>query len=396
MEYSSDWLLHILNDHKKKFPDREIHFISDWDAIDHHAQYPYELIRNSLVASNTDVLSYSFSDEQVETKEFLLSNLELRPYVSAENLAITISATASIFLSLASLVKRGVKKFLVFTPVYYSVIDTLKDFGAQSLLFNLLDKDDFHFDISHIKRIISDNKIEAIILTDPIYSAGIEIPLHIFDELIQLCNQLNCWIICDSTLSGLGWGKNDFFNLSKIISIAKAENFIFIESISKRLLINGIKNSLILASENIAFEIEDYASQVYGGFCIPQIQLLRALYDQTNRPDIVSIFEHNRQTIKDNYTLVETFLSNTAYTLYPMNSGYFTMIAHKEYKLKDIDSNGLILNFLSKHDTFALPSSHFSFSEENLFGFRINLLRAPIPFLSALDKCIRENVELLH
>ncbi|MCP9751490.1 aminotransferase class I/II-fold pyridoxal phosphate-dependent enzyme [Ferruginibacter sp. HRS2-29] len=398
MDYSSDWLLTLARQYRKKKKQEPL-FISDWDAINPLAMYPYKLIQSSLAFQAKDSLKYIFSDELSDLKKQILHSLERgRCNIEKENIAVTVSGTASLFLSLSALYKLGVRNFLVFTPTYYTIPDTLKDLGANIYYYHLYDYLDFKVDIIDVQKAIEANSIDAIIFSDPIYSAGIEINDATYILLAETCKSKEIWLLCDYSLGGMEWSNRDnlLLNSFKLGLLRQAGKFIFIESLTKRLLINGIKTSLIFCSSRLSSDIEDLASQVYGGFCISQIELIQNLYQKENAAELLSIIQHNKKVIKDNFELLQAFLMDTPYKLYNANSGYFTMIVHKEHNICNVFPQSIIRTFLFKHGVLAFPSFHFSFDQKNKFGFRINLLSDISDMLFSLDKCIREDTKLFH
>ena len=396
MPSKSDWILSLY----KEYIDQKKHkpiFPSDWDTVNDKAAYPSSFIQNSLRIETKQTLPYTFSDEQQEIKTMVLDHLPANN-ICLNNLAVSISSTAAIYLTILSLWRQGVIRFLLFTPVYYSIIETLEDLGAEIYYYNLLDKDDFEIDVVTLQRMMTYHKIEALVVTDPIYCVGKKIAPDILNELVYTCNQNNSWFILDNTLGGMSWEslETELFDRQQIDSTIKAEKYIIIDSLTKRMLINGLKHAIIISNDAFIEIVEDAASQVYGGFCFPQLQLMRELYDSRNKSDVTGLLQHNIQLIKDNYSLLTSFLKGSFFELYNANSGYYTMIKHKTYLCSEVNIEAQIKRYLYKFNSFLLPPWYFNFDDRNHFAIRVNLLKEPSLYLSALENCIRENIELLH
>ena len=135
---------------------------------------------------------------------------------------------------------------------------------------------------------------------------------------------------------------------------------------------------------------------VYGGFSFPQLQFMTELYKEASSNELNGILKHNTQLIRNNYQLLTAFLSDMPFKLYAAQSGYFTMIYHERYLCREVDIRSQITEYLYDLNTFLLPPWYFNFSSENHFGLRVNLLKDPSVYLSALDECIRKKVKLLH
>jgi aspartate/methionine/tyrosine aminotransferase len=337
-----------------------------------------------------------YADEQIECREKNLGLLNSNNLtVKNSNVTLTVSATASLYLTILSLKKKNIKRFLVFTPVYYTILDTLKDIDAQIVYFPLIDKENFSVNFSKLEEIIIDQEIEAIFFVDPIYSGGIEILNETYRFLSEISVRKNIWLICDYTLGGLEWNKKTFdpFPYEKLKELFKSERFIFIDSVSKRLLINGLKISTVIGSPEIISEIENYASQVYGGFSAPQIEFLNDIYSLKNTAELSLMIKSNVDVMKNNYELLNSMLIGTQYNLYRANSAYFTMIAHKEKSTEEVNAKNIIKNFLFEENMLAFPSFHFSFHPSNKFAFRVNVFRDLSTAMSPLESCIRKDVK---
>jgi aspartate/methionine/tyrosine aminotransferase len=166
MENSSDWLLQLLQ-HYKIEKQRSPQFISDWDAIHPLAKYPHDLIKEALTLQTKDTLKYLFADEVSDLKELILKCIDLSlPHITKSNMAITLSGTASIFLSLTVLYKKGARNFLLFTPTYYTIADTINDLGANVFYYNLQDCKNFCADINEIQRLVELHKIDVIVFSE--------------------------------------------------------------------------------------------------------------------------------------------------------------------------------------------------------------------------------------
>ena len=395
MDYSSDWLLAITAKYRELHQKEPI-FISDWDVLNNKSSYPEQLLIDALENSKKTSYKYLFADEQIDVKERIQSILRNgQTGIEREQITLTISATASLYLTILSLNKRGVRRFLVFTPVYYTVLDTLKDISVDIIYFPLFDHDSFNINFSDLEEVVCNQEIECIFFVDPIYSGGIEIQPSVYDFLVTLTEKYNVWIICDYTLGGLEWNQSTYglFPFEKIKSLNNSSRFIFIDSISKRLLVNGLKISIVIGCPDLILEIENYASQVYGGFSSTQIEFAKEVYSLQNELELSNFIKHNVQIMKNNFETLEAILINTNYTLLPANSAYFTMISHNVLKTCEINAKEIIKRFLFEENLLAFPSFHFSFHPSNKFAFRVNILKDLTTSLDPLNKCIRKDVK---
>ena len=102
MQNESDWILELLQEYKRTTLYTPL-FISDWDTLNDHAEYPFQFIRKALDVAPEKTLTYSFSDEQQKIKALIIAKLSNVQSIAVSNIAISISATAAIYLSLLEL-----------------------------------------------------------------------------------------------------------------------------------------------------------------------------------------------------------------------------------------------------------------------------------------------------
>ena len=394
IDYSSKWIFELIEDFTKA--GKNYYFVSDWNVDEDFVNYPKNLIDLSAENAKGGSLKYSFVEMQNELQfliQFLLKNNDLN--FETSSITVVGSATAALYATILSLHKINVSKFLVFTPIYYSILETLMDINADIYYFHLNDNDTFHIDFEVLLKVIDQHQIQAIIITDPLYSCGIGIPFDDIERLSLLCKEKDCWIINDSSLSGLFWNKahQDIISIDKIKTISVTDKFIFIDSLSKKLLINGVKSALIIGRSDLIESIQTYINQFYGGFTSMQITLFKELYQPYNKTHIEGILNTNVRNIKNNFELLESTLRGSEYMAYPSNTGFFTIIAHKNLTMREIDSKAIIKQFLQQENVFALPSFYFCLNQDNKFGFRVNLLLNPHQSMPAIRKCISIDIK---
>jgi bifunctional pyridoxal-dependent enzyme with beta-cystathionase and maltose regulon repressor activities len=396
MDYSNAWLLKLQNRYIQE-NNKNPMFISDWDISNGKANFPDVLIQKALAIPAKDALKYIFSEDLTDLKLKIKQLYKSSGFdLMDTGISIVASPTTALYITIQTLSKLGVKKILVFTPVYYSLIDSLKDLGISIIYYHLNDVDNFSIDFNKLRETIEEQEVEAIVISDPIYSCGIGISATDYGNLIEMSSSFSVWLLVDYALGGMSWqeGSDEPFIKSKMASTYS--KCILIESITKRLVINGLKSCLIFSNQQITDQIEIHGSQVYGGLTLPQITLLKEIYELDRFSDVIAIIKRNIEVVQDNYKMLKAFLLDSDFNLYSSNSGYFSMIVHKTLRIKDVDSKTMISRYLFEEGILAFPSFHFSLYKQNHFGFRINLLQDLLPFFDPLSNCIRKNMELLN
>lgn len=395
MDTSIEWIWEDIGKYTS-LTNKQPFFPSDWDTEVDAISYPHQIIEQALEQSKKDSNLYCFSDDQTETKEIIKKylNLNNNAKIGESNIAFSINSTNALYLSLCALKKTGITRFLVITPTYYSIIDSLRDLGCNIFFYHLRDLSAFSLDIDFIQDAINEQFVEAVILTDPIYSTGISIGKTSLTQLCNLTNDRGVWLLIDGVLGNMPWDmqSNYIIDVKSINEISKTERFIFIDSVTKRFQINGIKSSIILASPDIRAVIENISCQISGGFCNAQIKLLQGLFREENLPDLLGILSKNIELIKKNYNLLKSGFMDTEFDLYNSTNGYFTVAYSKFSNIEDLNTKEIIRAFLYQFNLQVLPLTPLCFYNKNRFGFRINLLKPLMPLIPCIHRAIRINL----
>jgi len=394
MNTDIEWLFEAVYKKQRESPDSTLYFLSDWDC-DVYTDIKFKiLLEDSYSDAQSHSFNYLFAYEQFDLKQQIIDFFKTSYQLSIPENCLTISpsATQAIYLGLKALKNLNIKRYLIFTPAYFSTFESLKENNGFIYYYHLVDKDGFAINFSMLEQVIKEQFIECIVLTDPVFSAGLEFPDDDYDRIITLVVRYDLYLFIDYSLGGLKWNFNELsvLNNKKVGKLIKTAKFIFVDSLSKRLQLNGIKFSLILGDANIVDEIDTISEGIYGGLNHIQISILRKLYTQENSPTILDMHKVQLGKIKANYRLIQSMLIGENFHLPKSNSGYFTIISHDSKSFNDINTKEIILNLLQNEQIIAIPNNHFSYYSDNKFGWRINLTKNQDELLIALQKCIRK------
>lgn len=385
MDNSIEWLFEEVYKNREK---REVNFLSDWNVISNTS-----ISTNFLFNNFEGISKYNYAYEQFELKEQILSVLNdgfCNKEIKINEITISPSATSSIFLMSKALSLLSIKRILVFTPLYFSILKSIVDTGGQVFYYHLLDDNNLNIDINEVNKIIQEQLIDAIVITDPIYSSGKEISIELYESLSLICEENSLYFIADYSLGGLDWNAitHDFFNFKKIEIISRCKKYFFIDTLPKKLMINGVKFSIVIGSIEIIDKIDLISESVYGALNYSQCLLIKNLYKIENKKHIHKICDSNIKDSIEKYNLLKSILINTNFDIADTNSGYFTMINHNKIKLNDIDTKLFALTTLKELNILTLTKDRFSYYKNNKFGIRINLNKKTDELMSAVIQCI--------
>lgn len=391
MEHDIEWLFEEVYKIKREGV-RDIHFISDWDVQGEKDMEFSAILNEVYTKAGTNSLKYNYAYEQFSLKDQVLrlANTDRSLNLNEAEITITPSATISIYLTAQALYLLNIKRILIITPAYFSTHESFKKANSQVFYYHLNDKSGLSLNIDELESIIKQQFIQGIIITDPIYSSGIEFQLEEYNKLTEICNKYEIYCIVDYSLGGLHWHESKDFvlNTNKLKILKTCKKYLFIDTLSKRLLMNGIKFSIIFGDEVIIDAIDRISETVYGGLSAAQCLLIKELYEPNNKKLINTICKNNITITQETYRQINSLLLGTDFELVNTNSGYFSLINHKELTIEEIDTKRFSLTLLKEQNTLAICKDRFTYFQENKFGFRVNLNKKKDELIFPLSQCI--------
>lgn len=290
-----------------------------------------------------------------------------------DNFLIGNNGSSSIMLSLMALKELGVGKILAFTPIYYSAIKLFEMLDYQMYRFDLNIENDFDINIEQLEDEIVRNNIEVIYITDPIFSTGIEISENVYNQIGELSRKHNIWIVIDYIYGGMGWNENNYIISDKIVHIMNNfDNYIVIESIAKRLFINGVKTATVFSSPQIIKKISRLSIYTVGSMCCLQLHMLREIYNTENTNAINGVIKENIIEASRRFNQIISIMRGKNCIISSCNSSYFFLMGIPyPHKIEDMD---YAINILKQIGVLTVPHSRYLLSNNKYYIFRINLL----------------------
>lgn len=375
-------------------------FLSDWDNKIGEGNFYEAIVKKAYENALKGSGQYKFAYEQFGIKQQVLNFINETGNLSLTDKNITLSpgATQSIFLSLKSIERLGRHRALLITPAYFSTYFSLEETNLFINFFHLLDENDYRIDFDLLVQKIEEQFLDVIILTDPVYSSGIDVNVSDYVKLSEICRIYQVALVVDFSLGGLLWKDSSSMLIAsqKLNVIKTLPDFVFVDSITKRLSLNGMKFSLLLGSESIIDQVDSISESVYGGLSSIQCELMKKIYTA----DAIPYLEQRRldtvQLVSQNWRVLKSLLIDTSFKLSNTDSGYFATLNHKNLNLEDIDSEKLSSCLLKEKGILALTKNKLSYYQKNKFGVRLNLCQETTKLLPAVNQCIGIDYERFH
>ena len=351
-------------------------FLSGWSKQDEAYGVKRSLLSNALSESENNADEYLFIDEMQEVKTWLSDVItETTTYkVDPANFAISSNGTATIFLILYNLHKHNKLKALLLTPIYFSYIKLLNDFSVDIEFLQIVHNGSIVINYDELTKIIKANGINLIILNDPLFGAGIPFGIKNYNKIVEICNEYNVKLLVDYIYGGMEWGHSPSIINRYLINLTINKKVILIDSISKRIFLNGIKTSLVFAHSSIIKEFELSSVHTIGTLTSPQISILKQLYTPSNRNSVLNTIGNTIRIARENYSLLKTLLMGTRLYLSNCDSGYFCLI-YIPYCILNYNVDNFLLaeHIIENLDILTIPHDRYLHFCNSAYCFRINL-----------------------
>lgn len=377
--------------------------MSDWHNEPGDIALPVNML-SSLTIDINNASRYKFVDTSQELKE-IISNFyheEFSFCMPESKIAFCHNGTTSLHLVARSLMSEGLRRALVITPGYFSLLSSLDQCGVTVVYHHLDLYSELCIDVDQILKVANDQMVEAIFVTNPIFSTGKVVPDAVMDALTHYSETKGVTLVIDETLAGLPWQRLDKepYLSSSIRRAINSTKSIYIYSLSKALFINGIKHAIVLGSKEIVTLIERMADHTVGGLVIHQIELAKQIYNQRNCQEVCVATRNNVARFVNSFNLCKAILSDTDLRITCAESGFHCVVyAPNRHSNSNKHAREIVTRIMFEHGVTALPLAHFGFPPAGPIGFRINLSKRPGMLQSTLRllaKTVQENANFFN
>lgn len=364
-------------------------FLSDWDVeVD---TKPYGILLNNDVVNpcSSNINSYYYWTDEHGYAPLFASYYKQKynQIINLDTFLIGNNGTSSIMLSMIALGELSINRILVFTPVYFSTLNLLEMLKFQIYRYDLKMEDNFQINFEELDEYIRNNRIESLFVTDPVFGTGVEHTIQTYSKLSQIIKKYNLLIIIDYMYGGMLWAdKNFIFNNKSHYIINNIPNLIFIESIAKRMFINGIKFSLIFSSPTIIRKIKRLSIYTTGSMCLNQLEIFKNTYITKNIEAINKIIFDNANKASNMYNKICSFLIGKNCIVSNCNSSFFFVLGIPKVNKKD--DMEIALNLLKSKGILTIPHSRYLLENKKYYCFRVNLLLHEETLFDGISKII--------
>ncbi len=359
-------------------------FISNWSPIEDDI-LPIKF--KSKFDESINEYSYLYSIDDIGYKKYFNEFYRKTYKDDSPHFSLFSNTTIALYLVFKKLILANIKNILAFSPCYFTSDSALQSLNFNVTYYNLIKMADFNYD--NILFIIKKQNIQAILITDPIYGTGIEINPDMYTNLIKICYRFNLALIIDYAYGNMSWNSTDhIFNYNLIKALCRYNiSYFVVDSLPKRLFLNGNKFALLFSNKKNIDEIERISIFIEGSVMENQIKKYIECYDVDNLTTINNIINNYCAQAAKRYKLLKTFISDYDIKISNANSGIFVLlgIPRKISPSKDLE---FAKNLIANKGVFLIPHSRYKFIDYQYFYFKVNLLINTEELFEAISKII--------
>lgn len=351
-------------------------FISDWDSNTNIISRPKNILEDSLKKSLDNMDKYFFIEDDFgkDSNIRFFNNFN----VTLDRNSFLIGPNASLMLTTALIALKdiGIKNLLIILPVYFSIPQILRILDIKFIQYDTIFPE-YQLDFEKIKILLQQNPIDGIFITDPFYGSGINVSLNFYSKLINYLNKTDIYLIVDYARGAMKWKHNTttyIFDFELYNTLKKANNFIFIESVSKRIFANGFKNSLLFSNYNIIQKIRKLGDCFIGSMSAGQMEFLNNLYRISNISTVNDMIKKNINNAKKHFELIKTLLLGTDISYTVPTDGNYILIGIPKNHYKNTADIDIFKKILYNFNIYTLPQSLYAHEDISYYIFRVNLL----------------------
>ncbi len=351
-------------------------FISDWDSSTNIIFRPQIILEDSLKKSLDNMDKYFFIEDDFGKDSVIKFFKNFNVVLDKNSFLIGPNASLMLTTALIALKDIGIKNILIILPVYFSIRQILRILDIKYIQYGTIFPE-YQLNFEEIKTLLQENPIDAIFITDPFYGSGINVSLNFYNMLINYLNETNVYLIVDYARGAMKWDYNTIthiFDFQLYNTLKKAKNYIFIESISKRIFVNGFKNSLLFSNYNIIQRIRKLGDCFIGSMSAGQMEFLNNLYSISNIASVNEMIKKNIITAQKHFELIKTLLLGTDISYTVPTDGNYVLIGIPKKRYENTADINIFKKILYDFNIYTLPQSLYTYEDINYYIFRVNLL----------------------
>lgn len=241
---------------------------------------------------------YILAIHDILTKQFKVN-------LSKDHILATSGVTGGIVSTMNFLKRQGKLRFGLVEPFYTYHVKQAALVWPKENIFFIPGNEDLSVNLDTIKKSITENHLDAILLCNPGNPSGLVLPKKVVQELIKMTAELNCFIIFDECYCDFVWSANGLY--SPLQEEVMPSNVAVIRGFSKSLGLQSWRMGYLIATPANINAIMAEHDPVY--ISLSWLQHALATYVREHFDDYTAHLVKVRDVMRTNWTTLSPVIA---------------------------------------------------------------------------------------
>lgn len=289
---------------------------------------------------------YTANAGLVELREEIcnyLNNLNIKYKV--DEVCVTVGGSEGLYSAFQAILNPGETILIpsIAYPAYKAIGDLI---GAKVIEYKL--KDDFTIDIKHLKKLLEENNVKAMVVSYPSNPTGALMTKELRDELYNIVKDEEMFIVSDEIYASLCYDE-EYYSISQYEELK--DRIIFIGGFSKMFSMTGLRIGFVCGVKNVIKEITKVHQ--YNVSCAASVAQYGAL--EGLRSSMADV-EYMRQEFEKRRDFVYDKLLKLGFHCNKPKGAFYIFPSIKKFGMK---SEEFCMKLLSEEKVACVPGNAF-------------------------------------
>lgn len=289
---------------------------------------------------------YTANAGLVELREEIcnyLNNLNIKYKV--DEVCVTVGGSEGLYSAFQAILNPG--EIILIPSIAYPAYKAIGDLiGAKVIEYKL--KDDFTIDIEHLKKLLEENNVKAMVVSYPSNPTGALMTKELRDELYNVVKDEEMFIVSDEIYASLCY-EEEYYSISQYGELK--DRIIFVGGFSKMFSMTGLRVGFVCGVKDVIREITKVHQ--YNVSCAASVAQYGALEGLRSSMNDV---EYMRQEFEKRRDFVYDKLLKLGFHCNKPKGAFYIFPSIKKFGMK---SEEFCMKLLSEEKVACVPGNAF-------------------------------------
>lgn len=289
---------------------------------------------------------YTANAGLVELREEIcnyLNNLNIKYKV--DEVCVTVGGSEGLYSAFQAILNPG--EVILIPSIAYPAYKAIGDLiGAKVMEYKL--KDDFTIDIEHLKKLLEENNVKAMVVSYPSNPTGALMTKELRDELYNVVKDEEMFIVSDEIYASLCY-EEEYYSISQYEELK--DRIIFVGGFSKMFSMTGLRVGFVCGVKDVIREITKVHQ--YNVSCAASVAQYGALEGLRSSMNDV---EYMRQEFEKRRDFVYDKLLKLGFHCNKPKGAFYIFPSIKKFGMK---SEEFCMKLLSEEKVACVPGNAF-------------------------------------